>query len=320
MLNLPKFNQLATSKVERSTLTSDLHIARATIGVQTPRGSTAMFGYGTGLDASSATTRARFELYERLCFMASMHSEQALREVCDVQEDLSGWPQDRVRLGDFVYGALGPHGPFGGNGTAVHTNRHDCVINSKRELLERHLCAQFWYKQAFRPMRVPVPMWIETDSCLEIFLYGLTVRQLDSVFVLSALAQVDASFFAIGAALRPNHDEAVEHALGEAVMLFNDFDRGRRGPQKLTRSGRHVLLLRDASVNRARRAYFNELVEGCEPEQMPDAANHLSLDFQVNTVTFEPTSGIFAARSFSHHAMDPIAMASHAQSPTMPLC
>jgi YcaO cyclodehydratase, ATP-ad Mg2+-binding len=237
-----------------------------------------------------------------------------------VNGQLVAWPSKRTRLRDLVCGAPGCHGPFGGNGTAVHTIRDHCIANSTRELQERHLCARFWYDQAFRPKQLELPHWARTHAKPSVSLYGLAVVELGAFFVISVVSQDDPSFFALGAALRPTLDDAAEHAFGEAAMLLSDFVRGRTGGEVQSRSSAKVLMLRDAPGNRERHAYFESLVRAPDSRTFVNPANPFSLGFHINTVTFQPAPGIFAARSFSSQAMDPAAMASRTRVPTLPLC
>jgi hypothetical protein len=315
MLNLSDFSERTTRKIERSPLADNLYIARAAIGIRRQTDKLAMYGFGAGRDPAAASTRAMFELYERLFFAATSHSPEALLKRGTIHGHLREWSPQRLNLSHFVYGASETHS-FGGNGTAVHTDLATCVSNSRRELLERHLCAQFWYRRAFRPMRLPTPHWVVPLNNPATLLYGAKVPRLNAFLVMSIIDNDSPSFFAMGAALRSTLAGAIEHAFGEAAMLYGDFIQGRSGPANATHSTRRVLLLRDACCNQARRDYFRALLISREAV----SSTGLQLDFHVNTVTFEACDGLFAARSFSSHATDPALLESTSHVPSLPLC
>ncbi|WP_050452942.1 YcaO-like family protein [Candidatus Burkholderia verschuerenii] len=319
MLSLRDLEANATIKVEQSTLASGMYIARAAIGMSRGDRRSTMFGFGASLDKSAAVSSARFELYERLCFTANSYSSAELRLKGIAEGPLLDWPADRTSIEHLMCGAPSSAGVFSGNGTAVHTDKRHCISHAKRELLERHLCASFWYAQTFRPKRLPLPSWIDGVARADISIYAMAVAEINAVFVMSFVSNEEDAFFAMGAALRPKFHAAVEHAFGETAMLFHDFVCERYGPDVPTQSQLNVIKLRDASSNRTRHAYLKALMRGPEPTRLTDVSDQLSPEFSMNIVTFQPQYDMFAARAFSVSAMDPVELAKQLRVPTLPL-
>lgn len=270
-----------------------LWIARSMIGVQREQRIQSLFGFASAFDYNLAETRATFELLEHVVFSPFLHSERsAQKPVLFVVDDLR--PESKMgSVKQFLMGVSG----FYGNGCAVSVNKQQAIDHAKRELLERHICCEIWYKNIH-------PLW-QIDDFYEPIAASVKLKfyttdlNIDGKFIMATLDSPDMNFFALGAAIKSTMQDAIMHAAGEVIMLFEDVKKGRAGFSSNNRSEQQILSLRDQSQSLQRKKHFKKIL------QAKISYRHEAMPLACQTIVFEPFENLFAARSFSLHALDP---------------
>lgn len=294
------------TRVQPSCVIDGLWIARSMIGVRRERHIHSLFGFAAAFDYNLAETRATFELLEHVVFSPFLHSENSVHNPVLFVDGLQ--PESKVgSVKQFLMGVSG----FYGNGCAVSFNKQQAIDHSKRELLERHVCCEIWYKNIH-------PLW-QVDDFYEPIAASLNLKfyttdlDIDGKFIMATLDSPEMNFFALGAAIKSTMQDAIMHAAGEVIMLFEDVKKGRAGFSSNNRSEQHILSLRDQSQSWQRKKHFEKIL------QANLSYKHETRPLACQTIVFEPFENLFAARSFSLHALDPRHYEKMIDVPVLPL-
>lgn len=110
-----------------------------------------------------------------------------------------------------------PYSNLEATGIAIHENTEAALINGVHELLEHHLCSQFWYNPNIKIM--PIPHFEMNTTQYKIQHYTLTAY--NSVpFVVSTIEDPLEKILVAGTALKSNWVESQQHSFKEALKLF----------------------------------------------------------------------------------------------------
>jgi hypothetical protein len=299
------------TKSEESSIIAGMWLARSVIGIFSNKSALPVFGFSGEFDRIKCETSSIYELIEHIVFLPSAHSKKSANSfVKYVSEDLKLMLSEE-KVEKFLIGSWGPTGRFYANGTGIFSDIKGAVTHSKRELLERHLCCEIWYHRT-RPLSKETNFLVNTESPhVKIDLYTTDTNN-DDKFALAALECTETGFFVLGAAVRSNEKDAFEHATAEAVMFFEDAKKGRQGLSSTEQSRQKVLSLRERITSQKRKSYFQYLTAN-QPIYSP------CIMPLIQTIMFEPFSGIYAARSFSKDALYPRQFDATNKIPLMPL-
>lgn len=310
-LNLDRFLASVKTKREASSVFNGIWISRSAVGVGAGHEVKPIFGFGSAFCQERSDVSSVYELLERLVFLPSLHDRISLNNpVAFISDDKKARVGKKV-VHQYLMGSMGPKGVFYANGCAISTDIQCAIDHSKRELLERHLCCEIWYRRA-RSVFPYSKFKIDTFSpYIKIALYTTDVVP-EGELIIASLDSAEDGFFALGAAVRTNIQDACEHAVCEVVMLFEDAKKKRTVGNSTDQSRSNMLSLREAHASRRRRAYFESLI------------THDSLKTSYNpplceTIVFEPLPTIYAARSFSVDLLDPREFDDRDDIPLLPL-
>jgi hypothetical protein len=310
-LTLSDLTNSIKTKSEQSSSIEGLWIARSAVGIQVNNKIKPIFGFAAAFDKTKCEMSSSYELIEHIVFLPYAHTKESLNTpvMHDIKTDELA--DNKETAEQFLIGSLGPKGTFYGNGCAISTNMQSAIAHSKRELLERHLCCEIWYYRT-RPLLEEKSFQIKSiNPSVKIDLYTTYTHE-DNYFSIAALSCFETGFFVLGAAVKENRKEALEHAASEAGMLFEDFKRRRAGSCPTEQSRNKVLSLREKKVSQHRKEYFQSLITNSSKKH-----SHILPKFR--TVVFEPLPTIYAARTFSGEVLDPRQFTTTKKIPLMPL-
>ncbi len=185
---------------------------------------------------------------------------------------------------------------YSANGCAISSNVEDTIAHSRRELLERHICCEIWYKQSC--ILIACPEYNFTGHNFEIKLYTTTNVLPHDHFAIAALECETEDFFALGASVKTTFEAARNHAICEAVMLFHDVLKKIPG-SIANPSASKLLSLRNKSTSQARKAYFTRILT----KKTLSSGDYI--EPICKTIIFEPLPNIYASRTFSADALNP---------------
>lgn len=304
------FKSATKTRNEPSSLITGLWISRSAIGVNVNGQVQPYLGFSAGFNRQRCETGSSFELLERLIFSQYIYDETSL---CGPVKYLSETLEPLEKSGyirEFLVGSAGPQKLFYGNGCAIFDNVRDAVLHSRRELIERHLCCEVWYKKTIQLTRDHLYKVIPLIPSVQIAFYTIN-KIIEGQFAIAVLECSETGFFVVGAAIRTNLKDAYEHALSEVAMIFEDFIKGRKGTSEREGSQKKILSLRDLEISKARKKHFGSL------KMQIMEQDYAQPDYQ--TIVFEPLPGIYAARTFSGSASDPRLFEAEATLPALPL-
>lgn len=291
-MTVDEFLSYIKTNVEQSAAADNLWIARSGIGMKVNNSIQPIFGFASSFDYTHCVVRANYELLEHVVFLPYFYDVDTINNPATL---ISGGGRSiKTRpIKEFLVGAN-----FYGNGCAVSPDRQYAIEHSKRELLERHLCAEIWYNSRYRIFEEYSDLIRVTDPSIHLQFYTTPLKTEDR-FIMAVLDCERMDFFALGAAIRPTVQAAIVHAASEVLMLFADVEKGRNGLIGVGRAHPYVLSLRNKGFSQQRKAHFEKKVCGSQ-------GNHqLSFPTQYQTIVFQPMDNIFAARTFSDQASDP---------------
>lgn len=304
------------TKSEASLTINGLWLARSGIGIQIDNEAYPVFGFSSSFDYLECEEASMYELLENLSFLPSIYSGiDANKHVLNVAGDLK-FTKSEKKISDFLNGAPGLQGLFYSNGCAVSSNVQNAITHSRYELFERHICCEIWYKQAHLLEELECSINVN-DPNIKITGYTVDTSYADIYNAKFAIAVIDSpkiNFFALGASVKLHLKAALKHAVGEAIMVFEDAIRGRKGYSPTAQMRQNILSLRDAAVSQKRREHFKSLL--CKKEINTST---FPIVPKLQTIIFEPFPKIYAARTFSCDALEPEQFKEIAYLPTMPL-
>ncbi|MFE2551076.1 hypothetical protein ACFXGI_21385 [Streptomyces sp. NPDC059355] len=207
----------------------------------------AALGFGCSRSPERSRDSALWETYERLLMVAEISGSLGRR--------VHGTTRSGATTGSRPFEDIVPrpwHSTYrpglDATGLAVHATTPAARLSAERELLERTLLATIWYGTE------PLPSEITDHSCvtrgrMRTYTFGCRL----GFFSLAAWHDPDSEIFVIGSAVRESREQAVEHALSEAVMVYDGVWEGRtpRYHTSLSR-GRYESLRGELHVPRAR--------------------------------------------------------------------
>ena len=250
------FNSSVKTKSEPSSLVAGLWIARSVIGTNSKGQIQPIFGFSAGFNRNKCENSSSWELLERLAFSPYMYDDQSLHDpVVYLSETLEPL-ETKGHIREFLVGSMGSLRPFYGNGCAIFDNVPNAVLHSRRELIERHLCCEVWYKKSIRLMQDHQYKVNILIPSVKIAFYTINMI-MKGKFAIAILKCSETGFFAAGAAIKSSLEDAYEHALGEAGMIFEDFIKRREGNNSMEESQKKILSLRDFGISEERKKYFS---------------------------------------------------------------
>jgi hypothetical protein len=304
------FNSFVKTKSEPSSLISDLWVSRSVIGFNIHNRIQAIFGFSAGFNKKKCETNSAYELLEHLVFTPDLYDEKSLNKPVIYLSEALEPLETSGYIKEFLMGSAGPQRSFYGNGCAIFDNVNDSVMHSRRELIERHICCEVWYKRSIKLISDRLYTVNLLIPSMQVKFYTINTLSEDK-FAIVTLECEETGFFAMGAAIRSCLKSAYEHALSEVAMIFEDFIKGRNGNNPTEGSQKKILSLRDKKISRVRKEYFENLEKQV-----------LEKDFvypEYQSIVFEPLAGVYAARTFSGSALDPRLFEGQANLPTLPL-
>lgn len=290
-LTLNEFLALTKTKSEPSSVVEGLWISRSILGLKINNKVQPIFGFGAAFEREKCEKSSVYELLEHLAFLPGVYKETNLNKLVASSTGESAY------IYQFLTGSPGPHGVFYGNGCAISYHEQDAVTHATREILERHLCCEIWYKRS-RPLfqKLEYKLNILIPS-VEVNFYSTNITGNDH-FVMASLTCSETGFFAIGSAIKSTEENAYKHAAGEVIMIFEDARKARVGISSTENSRKNILSLREKSISLERKKYFYSLLS----QQNANYEKNLPI---CDNVLFEPLPGVYASRSFSCNALDP---------------
>lgn len=305
-----EYTRITKTKLEMSSVVNGLFISRSAIGVQVNDKPNLFFGFGTGFTRDKSAASSLYELLEHMVFLPFFHTLESMDMLPVFASQGINLPNPTIKL--FFIGADGPLGCFTANGCAISRSPGKAMEHSKNELLERHTCSQIWYHRN-KPLLAINDFDIKlTSDDLTLSFYTTDTLDEDRKFGLVSLDCSSSGFFALGAGIRDTIDDALTHAASEAIMIFEDAKKGRKGLNSMRISQQGILSLRNKELSYRRKEYLN-FIKNNPPK------NILRQKFSCDYVCFEPLPGVFAARSFSRDALDPKILIAETTIPTLPL-
>ncbi len=300
------------TKTEASMACKDAWVARSAVGVKIDQEVKAIFGFGAGFCKTAAETSSLYELLERLVFLPYAHDTESLNKPVSFVSNELTYKCANETVQQYLIGSFGPKGIFNANGCALSSNAQHAVSHAKRELIERHLCCEIWYKQTRPLLPYPAFKMEALRSSIHLGLYTTDITS-EGEFALAALEDSEVGFFALGAAIRSNILDACTHAACEALMLLNDAIKERTVGSSTEQSRQQILSLRDKQTSRLRKMYFQSLITRSLITKRAYFAP------VCKTIIFEPLPNIYAARAFSLEALDPREFYIQNNIPSLPL-
>ncbi|GEM_PF-6052567 len=310
-LTYDRFLASIKTKSEVSLAVNEVWISRSVVGVKKDGEIKPVFGFGAAFSQKRSEASSVYELLEHLIFLPFMHDKESLsKPVSFISADIKDRPtKDSVQ--EYLIGSLGPRGIFSANGCAVSTNVGNAVTHAKRELIERHLCCEIWYKRA-HPLLPCSEFKIKTlMPSVKLEVYTTDVAY-EGAFAIASLECMEESYFVLGAAIKSNLKDACDHAASEVLMLYNDVIQKRTESNSTDQSKRNILSLRDKKTSHERKMYFESL--SCNNSTKRDYVNLV-----CKSIVFEPLPNIYAARAFSTAALDPRQFDVQGDIPLLPL-
>lgn len=300
------------TKSEASTVIDEVWFARSIVGLHINGKVQAIFGFSGEFEQKKSEISSIYELIEHFIFSPFAYSEDSINNLVKyISYENFALVDSTEAIKKFLVGSTGPAGRFYGNGCGISYDLKAAVMHSKRELMERHLCCEIWYRRV-RPLFKDKSFQVNIlDPSIKLDIYTTDTGNLDT-FALAVLECTETGFFVLGSAIRLYKEDAYKHAIGEAVMFFEDAKKGRSGLSSTEQSRKKVLSLRDKQESKRRKDYFYALVAGS-----PINAPYIMPTYQ--TIIFKPFPEIYAARTFSKDALNPRQFESLNDIPLMPL-
>ena len=313
-LTKESFQNYTKTKSEPSQCVKGLWIARSMIGVSVNDINKPMFGFGTSFNLNECETKSRYELLEHLVFLPYIYTHTSASQTVSFTTDVtniitSEWAYKTVQ--DFFIGKTGPTGFFSANGCAISTSIENAITHSRRELLERHLCCEIWYKRCRSIYEIDVNYDLDIISASVKINFYTTKTSDNDKFVMATLECIETGFFAFGAAVKATIDQACQHALCEVVMIFEDAIKGRTGLSSTLESKKKIMSLRDACFSKERKKYLKYLANR--------STMTTGIDPDYEHISFEPLQSLFASRTFAANALEPQHFEGHEDVPMLPL-
>jgi hypothetical protein len=304
-------NTLTKTLSEPSQCAEGIWLARSAIGINDNGIPMHIFGFGAAKDRLESEIKSKYELLEHLAFLPHLYNtDSAIEKVIYSPDSVSPqWQHDAIQ--DFFIGKPSPVGIFSANGCAISRTLQESIRHAKRELLERHLCCEIWYKRCRSIKLVEIEIGLNFNSkAIQLDFY--TTNGLgDEAFVIAALECAETGFYAFGAAVKATFLQAGLHASCEALMLLEDAIKGRTGMSTTKNSQRNILSLRDISINSERKKYLEYLLK----QSAIDGGTKIN----YQNISFQPLPNLYASRSFANNALDPRQFESYDNVPTLPL-
>ena len=188
-------------------------------------------GFGCSRAPEQARQSAQWEIYERLLMVAELSGS--------LGRPVTGRGKDGRPAATQTFEHIVPrpwHHTYrqgqDATGLAVHTTAEAAQRAAERELLERALLAAIWYGTTSIPSQITEHTCVTTGR---LHTYSFPCRL--GFFSLAAWHDPRSQIFVTGSAVRDSLHEATEHALGEAVMVFDGVWQGKT-PRYSTRASR----------------------------------------------------------------------------------
>ena len=305
------FMTAVKTKTELSTIIQGLWLSRSVIGVKVKDHIQPIFGFSGAFDRSKSGKTSTYELLEHLVFLPYAHNQESLAKSVMWISDGDSRLYSQGRVEDFLIGSKGQKCQYYGNGCAIGCTIQHAISHAKRELLERHFCCEFWYQNAGPIAQEEFTMDL-IDTSIKLNFYTANVPLTDGEFAIATLEDPKTHFFALGAAIRSNKDEAYIHAASEVIMIFEDAKKNRGGAYPAGYSQQRILSLREIRVSKNRKTYFDYLI------RQKVIKNFYTVP-HCQTIVFEALPNIFAARTFSKNALDPRYHERNTSVPILPL-
>ena len=305
------FYSCTKTKSEPSQCAEGLWVARSAIGVNVDGSPQPIFGFGASFNHDDSQTKSKFELLEHLVFLPYIYTEASASNLVSYSSDEPNaiWMGKKVQ--DFFIGKTSPLGTFGANGCAIGASREDATTHSRRELLERHLCCEIWYKRCRKIEVLHIDLQLNIiNPNLRLDFYTTSILD-DDRFALAALECIETGFFAFGAAVKGTIEQASQHAACEVMMLFEDAIRGRTALSSTLKSQQKILSLRNVALSKERKQYLQDLIK--------NNAKTSAIELSYQSISFEPLPSLFAARTFAINALDPRNFEDSNDVPILPL-
>ncbi len=305
-----KFDSSVKTKSEPSSLIENLWISRSAITMIIDGQMQPMLGFSAGFDRNKCEIGSKYELLEHLAFLPYAYDEKSLCDPVIYLSEILEPLEVKGSIKQFLVGSPGTIRPFYGNGCAIFNGMNEAVLHSRRELIERHLCCEIWYKRSLQLIPDQSYQIKTLIPSVKIKLYTVNMAMTDK-FAIATLECCKTDFFAIGAAVKSNLNDAYEHAVSEVGMIFEDFIKKRDGNHLKNTSQKNILSLRQSEISSKRKKYFDELKLNILKQN-----NILPL---YQSIVFEPLPEIYAARTFSCSALDPRLFETQTDLPILPL-
>jgi len=305
-LTLNEFFNYAKTKVEQSSLITGLWIARSMIGLKINDNLHPAFGFAASFDYTLCKARSIYELLEHAVFSPFFHTNESINQKVNYVTQALNIPRAGL-VKEFLNGSHS----FYGNGCAIYNDQQTAINHATRELLERHLCCEIWYKQT-RPLFQIDYFFKFNHPKIDLKFFTIDVNK-DGRFIISALECEEMGFFALGAALKPTLRDALAHAMSEVIMLFEDVKKQREGYSQNARSKQNILSLREKMISHQRKEHFKKIIR----QKSKQYSRYIPPVCQV--IVFEPFRNMYAARAFSMNASDPRYFEKKNDVPVLPL-
>ncbi|MEV4432767.1 hypothetical protein [Streptomyces sp. NPDC049585] len=247
-------------------------------------------GFGCSRTPEQARRSAQWETYERLLMVAELSGS--------LGRSITGRIKGGNPVATHTFEQIVPrpwHDTYrpgqDATGLAVHTTVEAAQQAAERELLERALLAAIWYGTT------PIPSRITEHTCVttgRLHTYSFPCRL--GFFALATWHDARSQIFVTGSAVRDALHDATEHALGEAVMVFDGVWQGKT-PRYTTHASRqrYASLRGDLHAPRAQHM-ATRLMQGQAGASRP-------FDVPGDDITFYPLiewDGACLVRAMSH--------------------
>lgn len=252
-------------------------------------------GFAAGRDASDAAMRARAELCERVF---ALYDFQRDRVQSSNVFEVARWPDLQSRQAiDASQVLLGPFPPGGqgsdSTGLSWANDFEFACSHATLEILERHLLGEIWYQ------RLPIAR-LETKAIGRHLVDLYTITDPTRLpFALAVLHNLRVTWLVCGSSLRLHLSDAVEHAIDEAIMLFDTISMPIRNSGLNAQTYKRVLSLANPTISLLRWHHISSAALSVVPHV--DLPVEFDLHGLVTTVLRKRESDVLVA---SLHSAD----------------
>jgi hypothetical protein len=161
------------------------------------------------------------------------------------------------------------------NGLGCHIFYERAVEHGILEIIERHFLAQIWYGST---LVVEIP---EICSIISSFRIRVFTPYIPSVpMAIAIIDNLQDGIWALGSAARISMEEAIEHAIQEAMMLIesSSIEKGFYYSKEIEC---RILSLRNRNMSKLRKEFFESKITKCEKQLFQ---LHMQLDKMISFI------------------------------------